>query len=459
MEDCEYDAVVCGTGLKECIISGLLSVHGKKVLHVDRNGYYGGDAASLNLTNLYEKFKPNEKPPESFGANRYWNVDLVPKFVMADGKLVKMLLKTRVTRYLQWKSVEGTYVYQFQKAGLLTGAKYIHKVPATEQEALSSPLMNIQEKFRVKNFYQFAHSFEVDKKESWKGFDPEKNTMGDIYKHFNLQPNSIDYLGHAVALYYTDDYIDKPMGPTMARVKLYLNSIMKYGQSPFLYPLFGLGGLPEGFSRLSAINGGVYMLNTPVDAFEFDANGAVCGVKSGNQVAKCKMVVCDPSYVVQCLPAKKKVKEIGRVIRCICILGAPIPCTNNVTSCQIIIPQKQIKRHHDVYIMMVSDSHQVAAAGKYIAIVSTTAETENAPETEIKDALELLGKIEEKFLYVSPVFERQESGDNDKIFVSNSYDALSHFETVSEDCIEMWKNIVGEELDLTHLPDPSEDEC
>ena len=41
-----------GTGLTECILSGLLSVDGKKVLHMDRNDYYGGDSASLNLTQV-----------------------------------------------------------------------------------------------------------------------------------------------------------------------------------------------------------------------------------------------------------------------------------------------------------------------------------------------------------------------------------------------------------------------
>ncbi len=63
-----YDCVVLGTGLKECIISGLLSVDGLKVLsdrplpfdaannarlqvlHIDRNNYYGGESASLQLT-------------------------------------------------------------------------------------------------------------------------------------------------------------------------------------------------------------------------------------------------------------------------------------------------------------------------------------------------------------------------------------------------------------------------
>jgi RAB protein geranylgeranyltransferase component A len=44
--------IVLGTGLTECVLSGLLSVEGKKVLHIDRNDYYGGDSASLNLTQV-----------------------------------------------------------------------------------------------------------------------------------------------------------------------------------------------------------------------------------------------------------------------------------------------------------------------------------------------------------------------------------------------------------------------
>ena len=42
---------------------------------------------------------------------------------------MKILIHTGVTRYLEFKSIEGSYVYK--------GGK-IHKVPATETEALSS---------------------------------------------------------------------------------------------------------------------------------------------------------------------------------------------------------------------------------------------------------------------------------------------------------------------------------
>ena len=105
-----YDVIVCGTGLKECVLSGLLATKGKRVLHVDRNEYYGGETASLNLTNLWKKYRPTVEPDKQYGHNRDWNIDLIPKFIMANGKLVKMLLHTKVTKYLEWKCLDGSYV-------------------------------------------------------------------------------------------------------------------------------------------------------------------------------------------------------------------------------------------------------------------------------------------------------------------------------------------------------------
>eukprot|EP00624_Nannochloropsis_granulata_P005557 evm.model.NODE_3956_length_9777_cov_39.554977.6 len=87
---------------------------GLKVLHIDRNAYYGGDCASLNLTNLYAKFRPegSREPSPALGSNRDYNVDLVPKFIMACGNLVKILLHTKVTRYLEFKNVDGSYAFR-----------------------------------------------------------------------------------------------------------------------------------------------------------------------------------------------------------------------------------------------------------------------------------------------------------------------------------------------------------
>lgn len=46
--------IVLGTGLTECVISGLLSMEGKRVLHMDRHGYYGGECASITLSKVQQ---------------------------------------------------------------------------------------------------------------------------------------------------------------------------------------------------------------------------------------------------------------------------------------------------------------------------------------------------------------------------------------------------------------------
>jgi Rab GDP dissociation inhibitor len=98
---------------------------------MDRNDYYGAESASVNLNQLFEKFKAGS-PPGALGASRDFNIDLQPKFLMANGKLVKMLVMTGVNKYLEFKQVDGSYVLKDGK---------INKVPATDTEALSTPLV------------------------------------------------------------------------------------------------------------------------------------------------------------------------------------------------------------------------------------------------------------------------------------------------------------------------------
>uniref|UniRef100_A0A3P9JWQ7 Rab GDP dissociation inhibitor n=1 Tax=Oryzias latipes TaxID=8090 RepID=A0A3P9JWQ7_ORYLA len=70
----------------ECILSGIMSVKGKRVLHMDRNSYYGAESASITpLEDLYKRFNIPGNPPDSMGKGRDWNVDLIPKFLMANG--------------------------------------------------------------------------------------------------------------------------------------------------------------------------------------------------------------------------------------------------------------------------------------------------------------------------------------------------------------------------------------
>nr|CAB3452574.1 unnamed protein product [Digitaria exilis] len=354
--DVKYDVIVLGTGLKECILSGLLSVDRLKVLHMDRNDYYGGDSTSLNLNQLWKRFKGEETPPSQIGASRDYNVDMVPKFMMANGALVRVLIHTGVTKYMSFKAVDGSYVFNKGK---------IHKVPSTDMEALKSPLMGLFEKRRAGKFFLYVQDYKENDPSTHKGYDLTKLTTKQLiswvpilflclmklyyyynmqcaviiqnsYKissiedpHFNLfsrkfglDDNTIDFIGHAVALHRDDSYLSEPALDTVKRMKangnkdimlkpklslaksliedlsLYAESVARFqGGSPYIYPLYGLGELPQGFARLSAVYGGTYMLNKPECKVEFDAEGKVCGVTSEGETAKCKKVVCDPSYL------------------------------------------------------------------------------------------------------------------------------------------------------------------
>ena len=332
----EYDVIVLGTGLKECILSGLLSVKGKKVLHLDRNGYYGAETASLNLTNLWQMFRPGQEPPAAYGHNRDWNVDLIPKFIMANGLLVKMLLHTKVTRYLEWKTIDCSYVMQHSSGGMFSSAaNKIHKVPANESEAIKSNLMGLFQKKKARNFYQYMDRIDPEDPNTWENKNLNTMTMGELFGTFGLDAQTIDFLGHAVALQIEDGFLQRPAIETARKCILYMESMGKYGDSPFLYPVYGLGGLPESFSRLCAIHGGTYMLNTNVDEILFESGRAV-GVRCGEESARAPIVICDPTYV----NGQEKTRVTGKVIRAICIMDHDIPNTNGSSSAQIIIPQK-----------------------------------------------------------------------------------------------------------------------
>ncbi|KAI6244718.1 Rab GDP-dissociation inhibitor [Erysiphe necator] len=446
----EYDVVVLGTGLTECVLSGVLSVKGKKVLHIDRNDHYGGEAASLNIESLFKKygnFNPGEEPWKKYGRVNDWNIDLIPKLLMSSGELTNILVSTDVTRYLEFKQVAGSFVQQG------SGSKAtVAKVPSDAGEALRSSLMGIFEKRRMKTFIEWIGTFNLDDPACHKGLNIRNCTMKDVYDKFGLEASTRDFIGHAMALHLTDSYLNEVgrAPETIERIRLYGNSVARYGKSPYIYPLYGLGELPQGFARLSAIYGGTYMLNTKIDEVVYEGD-KVAGIKATMQdrsdeppmkfETKTKKIIADPSY----FPGK--VKVTGHVLRAICILSHSLAGTDNSDSAQLIIPQSQVGRKNDIYIAVVSSAHSVCPKGYYIAIVSTIAETSTNHHLELEPGFERLGKIEEKFMGPPiPLYAPIEDGSKDSIFISKSYDATSHFETTTDDVRDIYQRAEGHEL-------------
>ena len=123
---------------------------------------------------------------------------------------------------------------------------------------------------------------------------------------------------------------------------------------------------------------------------------------------------------------------------------------------------------------------QVSAKGWFIAMISTTVETDN-PEAEIQPGLNLLGPITQKFiqvtlaiwpwlndeqrkvqvgvsLKVTDSFEPTEDGTSSQLFISKTYDATSHFETTCVDVLDIFKRGTGEEFDFSKVKHTLEDQ-
>ncbi|KAB1206672.1 hypothetical protein CJ030_MR7G013581 [Morella rubra] len=90
--DEKYDVIVIGTGLKECILSGLLSVDGLKstasfptslpILFSNKSKNRSSGSVS-----------GNDQPPEKLGSSKEYNVDMIPSLRSIRKQLIKPLRK------------------------------------------------------------------------------------------------------------------------------------------------------------------------------------------------------------------------------------------------------------------------------------------------------------------------------------------------------------------------------
>jgi Rab GDP dissociation inhibitor len=286
---------------------------------------------------------------------------------MANGELTNILVSTDVTKYIDFRQIAGSYVQQGNGPRAT-----VARVPSDAGEALRSSLMGLFEKRRAKKFLEWVGDFNENNPSThlgllkgfslsfisadvYSGLSLATCTMKDVYDKFGLEATTRDFVGHSMALYQSDDYITaKGMATeTIERIRLYVNSMARYGKSPYLYPLYGLGELPQGFARLSAIYGGTYMLNTNIDEVLYE-NGKVSEIKATMRerdtpgegmrfTTKTKKIIADPSYFPD------RVKITGYVLRAICILKHPIDKTDQSDSLQLIIPQSQVGRKHGWY--------------------------------------------------------------------------------------------------------------
>lgn len=217
----------------------------------------------------------------------YWrrfNIDISPKLLFSRGALVEALISANISHYAEFKSVTRILTYMDGR---------VEEVPCSRADVFSSNVISIVEKRMLMKFLTFCLDFE-QQQDQYEGF--EDKPYSEFLQSRRLTPNLQHFIIHAIAMVKPDITTLKGLRATQN----FLQSLGRYGNTPFIWPLYGAGELPQAFCRMCAVFGGLYCLRRGASAITFNKEDHQCtGVISNNQLLKCKWLISGCSYVPQ----------------------------------------------------------------------------------------------------------------------------------------------------------------
>nr|CAD7458034.1 unnamed protein product [Timema tahoe] len=202
---------------------------------------------------------------------RKFNLDLAPKLLFARGSLVELLISSNIARYAEFRSVTRVLTWLGDSLEL---------VPCSRADVFSTHHISVVEKRMLMKLMATC----VEPGSSDKEFEEYADkTFVEYLKSKKLTPNLVHYVLYAIAM-ATDK---TPCLEGVARTQRFLNSLGRYGNTPFLWPMYGSGELPQCFCRLCAVFGGLYHLKRTADALiiksDEGSKSQCVSIVSGNQ--------------------------------------------------------------------------------------------------------------------------------------------------------------------------------
>lgn len=259
-----------------------------------------GTAAMPGTAKQEEQAKEEWSLEKLVNLSRKFNLDLAPKLLFSRGPLVELLISSNIARYAEFKAL--TRILTWHNNALVP-------VPCSRSDVFSSKNVTVLEKRMLMKFLTFCKDFEQHPEE-YRGF--EGRPFLEFLQSRELSKNVEHYVLHAIAM------VDGEM-PTLQALKSvqkFLESLGRYGNSPFLASLYGSGELPQCFCRLCAVYGGIYHLQRGPSAILRSEQGACIGIVSNGRRFNCRWVVMGANYAppAVCLPG-----DMRRVSRAIVI--------------------------------------------------------------------------------------------------------------------------------------------
>ncbi|XP_072126634.1 rab proteins geranylgeranyltransferase component A 1 isoform X1 [Mobula birostris] len=204
---------------------------------------------------------------------RKFNIDLTSKFLYSRGSLVDLLIKSNVSRYAEFKNINRILAFQGEN---------VEQVPCSRADVFASKRLTMIEKRMLMKFLTFCLEYEQHPDEYLAFKD---STFSSFLKTPKLTASLQHYVLHSIAMVSESASTTEGLKATQH----FLHCLGRYGNTPFLFPLYGVGELPQCFCRMSAVFGGTYCLRHSVQCLVVD-----------RETGRCKAVVDSNGYRIDC---------------------------------------------------------------------------------------------------------------------------------------------------------------
>ncbi|CAB3362953.1 Hypothetical predicted protein [Cloeon dipterum] len=211
---------------------------------------------------------------------RKFNIDLAPKLLYSRGALVELLISSNIARYTEFRNVTRVVTWH---EGKLT------PVPCSRADVFATQNITVVEKRMLMNLLQECTEYEGNPEKLKKH---ENQSFLDFLKDKQLTDNLIHYVLYAIAM----STEETPCIEGMSRTQKFLLSLGRYGNTPFLWPMYGSGEIPQAFCRLCAVFGGLYHLKRGAEALIVGSDNTLKAIHSDRENLKSNYLVMGLDY-------------------------------------------------------------------------------------------------------------------------------------------------------------------
>lgn len=210
---------------------------------------------------------------------RRFNFDTAPKVLYCSGDMVHLLIQSDISRYCEFKLVSRILTI-FQNE--------LKKVPCCRAHIFNSKEVSMLEKRIMMKFVKAC--LENNPDETMKEF--YDRPFSD-YLEEKFSPIARHYIYHGIAMAQNSTTTKEGI----ALAQKFFSSVGQYGDIPFIASIYGVGELPQAFSRMCAVWGGIYCLNLSVKAIIIHEGKAKAVITSDGKRIECEWLIVEPSYI------------------------------------------------------------------------------------------------------------------------------------------------------------------